>query len=121
MGVPAARARVTRLRQWVIMFLVDDDLVAFLQVPVCQVLCSSGRVTNTAQRCRRMLKPKGVICVKENVSEQGFVVDREDSSLTRSDVHFKQVFARAGCTLLHEQLQQQFPTELFKVMMYALR
>jgi protein N-terminal methyltransferase len=108
--------------QWVIGHLVDDDMVAFLQVRACSpsaLLQPFSRAR--AQRCRAMLKPHGVICVKENLSQEGFIVDREDSSLTRSDVHFKQVFARAGCTLLHEQLQQQFPKELFKVMMYALR
>ncbi len=65
-----------------------------------------------------MLKPRGVICVKENLSSDGFLVDRQDSSLTRSDVHFKQVFQRAGCALLLEQAQQNFPKELFKVKMY---
>ncbi len=39
-----------------------------------------------------MLTPHGVICVKENLSSEGFVVDRQDSSVTRSDAHFKQVF-----------------------------
>ena len=68
-----------------------------------------------------MLKPHGVICVKENLSQDGFIVDRQDSSVTRSDAHFKQVFARAGCTLLLEQQQKNFPKELFKVKMYALR
>lgn len=38
-----------------------------------------------------MLTHHGVICVKENLSSDGFLVDRQDSSLTRSDVHFKQV------------------------------
>jgi len=26
-----------------------------------------------------MLKPHGVICVKENISKEGFLVDRQDS------------------------------------------
>jgi protein N-terminal methyltransferase len=64
-----------------------------------------------------MLKPHGVICVKENLSSDGFIVDRQDSSLTRSDLHFKQIFQRAGCTLLLERQQQNFPKELFKVKM----
>ena len=75
---------------------------------------------DTAQRCRRMLKPKGVICVKENVSEQGFVVDREDSSVMRDDKHFKLLFERAGCSLQLEAQQQHFPEELKMVKMYAL-
>ncbi len=43
----------------------------------------------------------------------------QDSSVTRSDVHFKHVFARAGLRLLLERQQQNFPKELFKVKMCA--
>lgn len=111
---------MTRLRQWVIMFLVDDDLVAFLQVRAECCARAPKRSCDTAQRCRCMLKPKGVICVKENVSEGGFVVDREDSSVMRDDKHFKLLFARAGCSLLLEAQQQHFPEELKMVKMYAL-
>ena len=68
-----------------------------------------------------MLKPHGVICVKENLSSSGFLVDRQDSSLTRTDAHFKALFARAGCSLVLERQQKEFPQELFKVKMYALR
>jgi hypothetical protein len=52
-----------------------------------------------------MLKPNGVICLKENVSDEGFIVDREDSSVMRDDDHFKLLFARAGCTLQLEAQQ----------------
>lgn len=36
-------------------------------------------------RARAGLKPDGLIFVKENVCKTGFVVDKEDSSLTRSN------------------------------------
>ena len=42
-----------------------DDFVAFLQ------------------RCRNGLQPGGIICLKENICRRGFVVDREDASITR--------------------------------------
>jgi protein N-terminal methyltransferase len=77
-------------------------------------------LNHTFQRCRRMLKPKGVICVKENVSDGGFIVDREDSSVMRSEQHFMQLFERAGCTLQLRAQQQHFPKELKTVKMYAL-
>lgn len=69
-----------------------------------------------------MLKPNGVICIKENVSDQGFLIDREDSSIMRNDQHFKLLFRRAGCTLQLQQQQQQqhFPAQLKAVNMYAL-
>ena len=52
--------------QWVVGHLTDADLISFLK------------------RCKAGLKPNGVICVKENaVSATAFVVDNEDSSITR--------------------------------------
>ena len=42
-----------------------DDLIAFLQ------------------RSAAALKPGGVLIVKENVCEKGFVVDNSDASVTR--------------------------------------
>ena len=87
---------------------------------MCSHHTSAAGVTNDAQRCRRMLKPNGCICIKENVSDCGFIVDREDSSVMRGDAHFKQLFARAGCRLLLEAEQQKFPKELKRVKMYAL-
>ena len=46
-------------------FCCADDAVAFLQ------------------RCKEELRPGGMVFVKENVCDNGFVVDREDASLTR--------------------------------------
>jgi protein N-terminal methyltransferase len=57
--------------QWVIGHLTDDDFCAFFQ------------------RCRRGLKEGGVIVLKENVCKDGFVVDKDDSSVTRSDVYLQ--------------------------------
>eukprot|EP01137_Pigoraptor_chileana_P008738 Opistho-2@55998 len=89
--------------QWVLGHLTDDDFVAFFK------------------RCRKGLAEGGVICVKENVTRSGFVVDKQDSSVTRSNDLLKELFAKAGLTLLHEEVQQSFPKELFPVKMYALQ
>lgn len=51
--------------QWVLGHLTDDDLVAFFR------------------RCAAGLKPGGLIGVKENNSSKDYVVDEEDSSVTR--------------------------------------
>lgn len=91
--------------QWCIGHLPDDDCVSFLQ------------------QCQQALRDSNsVICVKENcVRNVSFVMDRDDSSVTRSDPLFKQLFKQAGLTLVAERQQQEFPTELFPVKMYALR
>lgn len=89
--------------QWVLPYLVDDDLVAFLQ------------------RCAEGLEQGGLIVVKENISRDGFVLDREDTSITRTDLQYRTIFARAGLRLVAEKLQTGFPKQLFPVRMWALR
>eukprot|EP01135_Chromosphaera_perkinsii_P004660 Nk52_evm9s293 gene=Nk52_evmTU9s293 len=89
--------------QWVLGHLTDDDLVSFFR------------------RCKEGLAENGIICVKENLTKEGFLVDKEDSSVTRSDELLKDLFERAGLTLLKEETQKKFPKEIFKVKMYALQ
>ncbi|KAI0748159.1 DUF858-domain-containing protein [Daedaleopsis nitida] len=95
--------------QWCLGSMSDADLIDFFR------------------KSRAALRDpsKGVIVVKENTcSEQGgprAVFDESDSSLTRSDLAWKQCFADAGLRLLHEETQNGFPEGLYPVRMYALR
>ncbi|GAA5979204.1 hypothetical protein JCM11641_008461 [Rhodosporidiobolus odoratus] len=101
--------------QWCIGHLSDDELVAFLQ------------------RSQRALRQKpdgtceGFIVLKENVCKDtdgagaARLFDEDDSSITRSDKAFRDVFARAGLTILRREVQQGFPAELFPVVAYALQ
>ncbi|KAG0165839.1 hypothetical protein DFQ28_008227 [Apophysomyces sp. BC1034] len=88
--------------QWVLGHLTDDDLVEFFK------------------RCIRGLKPNGMIGVKENNSSKDYVVDEEDSSVTRPNEALKNIFERAGLKLVKEQAQQGLPAGLFTVRMYML-
>ncbi|KAF5838956.1 alpha-N-methyltransferase NTM1 [Dunaliella salina] len=89
--------------QWCLLYLTDDDVVLLFN------------------RCRSGLKPDGLIFVKENICRQGFIVDKEDSSLTRSNAYMQELFEKANMQLLYNVKQRQFPKELFEVRMYALR
>lgn len=92
------------------------------------------------QRSAAALKPGGVLFVKENVCEKGFIVDSSDASVTRcslaaawmptlfsffqadiparwhcrSHQYYVQLFERAGLRLAHTALQKDFPKGLFK-------
>ncbi len=59
--------------------------------------------------------------MKENNCAEGFVVDKEDSSLTRSNDYFLSLFAKAKLGVVKVKLQRGFPSELFAVRMYALK
>jgi protein N-terminal methyltransferase len=54
-------------------------------------------------------------------SHKGFIVDKDDSSVTRSHDYFLTLFARAKLSVLKVKLQRNFPSELFAVRMYALK
>jgi len=88
--------------QWVVGHLHDEDLVRFLE------------------KCKKALKENGIICVKDNTCNRGFVVDKEDSSVTRSDAHLRYLFAQSGLVVLKVLLQPKFPKKLFPVRTYAL-
>ena len=89
--------------QWVLPHINDTDLIAFFH------------------RCARGLRPGGFFMVKENIAQAHFVMDVDDSSITRTDDYFRSIFKRAGLEVFASQRQREFPQELFGVMMYACR
>ena len=88
--------------QWCLLYLTDDDLVAFLR------------------RAAAGLAPGGRIVVKENVCGAGFVVDRDDNSLTRSAAYLLGLAARAELAVVYNVKQRGMPAELFEVRMLVL-
>ncbi|KAK9478603.1 hypothetical protein V1514DRAFT_330548 [Lipomyces japonicus] len=92
--------------QWCLGQLTDDHLVQFLR------------------RCARGLQPGGFMFVKENNSTSGAgqndEFDSTDSSVTRSDVSFRRIFAAAGFDLVASELQLGLPQGLYPVRTYAL-
>lgn len=90
--------------QWAAIYLTDIDFVSFLK------------------RCKQALLPGGIIFFKENCScDDTFLVDKDDSSLTRSDNHYKEIFKAAGVVLVKEQVQPNWPSDLMTVKMYGLQ
>jgi len=90
--------------QWCLGHLTDSQLVEYLE------------------RCKKGVKEGGVIIVKENLSEgEGDIFDDVDSSVTRTDVKFRELFEKAGMKLVKTEIQRGFPKELYPVRIYALR
>lgn len=91
--------------QWAVIYLTDDDFVRFFS------------------DCKAALRtPGGYIVLKDNVTFKNyFLVDNEDSSLTRSDEHYKLLFKKAGLQLKAEALQEDWRNDLLPVKMYALQ
>ncbi|KAK0636056.1 S-adenosylmethionine-dependent methyltransferase-like protein [Bombardia bombarda] len=94
--------------QWCIGHLNDDNVVAFLE------------------RCKKVLKPNGVVVIKENNNNgNDDIFDDVDSSVTRADPKFRSLFEKANYRLVQTELQRGFPrtaaVSLFPVRMYALK
>ncbi|ODQ78072.1 hypothetical protein BABINDRAFT_163098 [Babjeviella inositovora NRRL Y-12698] len=89
--------------QWCVGHLPDEEFLKFLD------------------RCKAGLQPNGTIVVKENNSLGEDVFDEEDSSVTRTDAKFRQLFEQAGLKLIAVEQQKGLPRELFPVRMYALK
>lgn len=89
--------------QWCLLYLTDADVKAMFS------------------RARVGLKPDGLIVVKENVCREGFVVDNDDSSLTRSNAYMLELFEKSDMQLLQSAKQRNFPKDLFDVRMYVLK
>ncbi|XP_067327899.1 N-terminal Xaa-Pro-Lys N-methyltransferase 1 [Anolis sagrei] len=89
--------------QWVIGHLTDDHLAAFLK------------------RCRQGLRPNGLIVIKDNMAQEGVVLDDVDSSVCRGLEVVLGIVRRAGLRLLAQEQQQGFPDEIYHVYTLAMR
>ena len=61
-----------------------------------------------------------MIIVKENNARRGFVLDKDDSSITRSDSYLVQLFDKANLRILKSSVENDLPEGLFIVRAYAL-
>ncbi|PGH21369.1 hypothetical protein AJ80_03286 [Polytolypa hystricis UAMH7299] len=78
------------------------------------------------KRCRAALTATGIMVVKENMSTDPRgedMYDELDSSVTRTDEKFRDIFSDAGMNLITSKLQTGFPKnyKLLPVRSYALR
>lgn len=94
--------------QWCVGHLTDAQLVSYFK------------------RCGAALSDGGWLVVKENLSTHRFgedIFDDVDSSVTRSDPKFRDLFKAAGLQIVKAEVQTGFPKGLglYPVKMYALR
>ncbi|PZC78802.1 hypothetical protein B5X24_HaOG217128 [Helicoverpa armigera] len=89
--------------QWVLGYLTDKDLEAYLI------------------RCRNSLSKNGVIVVKENVTSSGKIEkDLTDSSVTRSYKQYLSIFKKCNLKRIKQCKQTNFPNGIYPVYMFAL-
>uniref|UniRef100_A0A8C5T0K4 protein N-terminal methyltransferase n=1 Tax=Laticauda laticaudata TaxID=8630 RepID=A0A8C5T0K4_LATLA len=89
--------------QWVIGHLTDEHLLHFLQ------------------RCRLGLRPNGIIIIKDNMAQEGVIMDEVDSSVCRDLEVVCKIIRHAGLSLLAQEKQENFPDEIYHVYTLAMR
>ncbi|TKS75203.1 Alpha N-terminal protein methyltransferase 1B [Collichthys lucidus] len=89
--------------QWVACHLTDKDLMNFLF------------------RCKKSLRPNGVIVMKDNMARQGCKLDPIDSSISRHLDIMRVIIAKAGLEILAVERQEGFPEVIMPVWMIAMK
>lgn len=90
--------------QWVLCYLTDEDIVTFLS------------------RCAQSLVEGGWIILKENTcSQEAFVVDVDDASVTRSLEYWLDLIAMSGLQVKSLKWHGGFPDDIYAVPMLALQ
>ncbi|XP_070286580.1 N-terminal Xaa-Pro-Lys N-methyltransferase 1 isoform X2 [Myotis yumanensis] len=89
--------------QWVIGHLTDQHLAEFLR------------------RCKQGLRPNGIIVIKDNMAQEGVILDDVDSSVCRDLEVVHGIVRSAGLSLLAQERQENLPDEIYHVYSLALR
>lgn len=89
--------------QWVIGHLTDQHLADFLR------------------RCKQGLRPNGIIVIKDNMAQEGVILDDVDSSVCRDLEVVHRIVRSAGLSLLAQERQENLPDEIYHVYSLALR
>ncbi|MCJ1367326.1 Alpha N-terminal protein methyltransferase 1 [Acarospora aff. strigata] len=104
--IPAAATYDMIWNQWCLGHLTDRQMIDYLK------------------RSKEALTSNGWIVIKENLSTDrggADIFDEVDSSVTRTDSKFQQLYRQAGVKIVKTELQPGFPKGLYPVRFYALR
>ncbi|XP_014385827.1 PREDICTED: N-terminal Xaa-Pro-Lys N-methyltransferase 1-like [Myotis brandtii] len=89
-------------------------------------LCLPGHLTylhlaEFLRRCKQGLCPNGIIVIKDNMAQEGVILDDVDSSVCRDLEVVHGIFRSAGLSLLAQEQQENLPDEIYHVYSLALR
>lgn len=73
------------------------------------------------QRCQQGLSPNGIIVIKDNMAQEGVILDDVDSSVCRDLDVVHRIIRNAGLSLLAQERQENLPEEIYHVYSLAMR
>jgi protein N-terminal methyltransferase len=96
--------------QWVVMYLTDDDAIAFLG------------------RCKAHLNPNGLIFIKDNLASADLKLEASEAqffpqarSICRAYKHYRALFKAAKLTVVEVAKQERWPEALLPLYTFVLR
>lgn len=72
-------------------------------------------------RCKRSLRPNGIIIIKDNMARHGCKLDAVDSSISRHLDIMRTIIAKAGLEVIATERQEGFPDVIMPVWMIAMK
>ena len=72
-------------------------------------------------RCKKSLRPNGVIILKDNMARQGCKLDPIDSSISRHLDIMRDIIRKAGLEVLQVEKQEGLPEVIMPVWMIAMK
>ncbi|KAJ9126553.1 hypothetical protein QFC24_001581 [Naganishia onofrii] len=103
--------------QWCLGHLNDPELVAFLKRAHRALRPTSEEAASQSSASRSVLVVKENVCEDLPGNQPQSILDEEDSSLTRSNAAWEEIFQRAGLTIVKDQVQEGLPAGLYMVKM----
>ncbi|XP_014798211.1 PREDICTED: N-terminal Xaa-Pro-Lys N-methyltransferase 1-like [Calidris pugnax] len=82
---------------------------------------TDNHLSDFLKRCRAGLRPNGIVVIKDNMAQEGVIMDDVDSSVCRDLDVVRKIIRRAGLHLLAEERQENFPDEIYHVYTFAMR
>lgn len=82
---------------------------------------TDSHLSDFLKRCRAGLRPNGIVVIKDNMAQEGVIMDDVDSSVCRDLDVVRKIIRRAGLHLLAEGRQENFPDEIYHVYTFAMR
>lgn len=82
---------------------------------------TDNHLSDFLKRCRAGLRPNGIVVIKDNMAQEGVIMDDVDSSVCRDLDVVHKIIRKAGLHLLAQERQENFPDEIYHVYTFAMR
>lgn len=101
---------------------ISNKLYSCIWIQWCIENIDDEDLLNILNKCKLLLKEKGIVYIKENVVEDNeeVKINNIDYSRVRNDKLFKEIFKKAGLKVFKHIRHPEWPSDLMPVSIYIL-